>query len=143
MANYDERHDRRLMALRRDSAMARLSRARRWVIALAAGLTAALAGLASALLPGKSLAAKHGASGPAATTASRSTSGTPGLPPAAGASALGLQGPDQSPASSSGSSSSAAPQSSSSPAPAPAPQSSAPAPAPAPAQAPAATSGGS
>ena len=56
-------------------------------------LTAALAALASALLPGKSLGAKtHVPATHAQIASSSSSSSTPQLPPAAGAAALGLQG---------------------------------------------------
>jgi hypothetical protein len=97
--------------LARDAALARISRTRRWVIAAAAALTAALAALASALLPGKSLGAKT--AGHATTT--RSSTGTPALPVPASAAQLGLEGPSSTPQSS------------------PAPQPAAPQPAPAPA----------
>ena len=83
--------ERAAAALQRDATLARIARARRWMLAGAAALTAALAGLASALLPGKSLGAKtHVAAVPAKTASSSSS--TPTLPPPAGAAALGLQG---------------------------------------------------
>jgi hypothetical protein len=46
----------------RDAALRRLSLTRRWIIAGAAALTAGLAALVSAILPGKSLGAKSPAS---------------------------------------------------------------------------------
>src|SRR5437764_5460245 len=85
-------------ALRRDAALNRIGHARRWLIAGPAALTAALAALASALLPGKSLGAKsHPASpAPKASTQASSPSAAPALPPRAGAAALGLGGGDES-----------------------------------------------
>jgi hypothetical protein len=115
----------------RDSALARVSRVKRWTIAAAAALTAGLAYLASALVPGKSLGAKARMPARTQTTAPKSASSTvtPPLPAAAGPSQLGLQGPSQPPESV--------------PAPSDPSQSAAP-PAPAPAAAPpAAVSGGS
>jgi hypothetical protein len=97
------------------------------MIAAAAGLTAGLAVLASALLPGKSLGAKTRSPAVARTTAPRPDA-TPALPSPAGASQLGVGSGDESPASVSP--------------PASAPQPAAPQPAPAQA-APAPVSGGS
>src|SRR5436305_11852930 len=89
-------------ALQRDAALARIVRTRRCVLAGAAALTAALAGLSSALIPGKSLGAK---SRPVPvtpkTSASRTTSAAAlRLPPPAGAAALGLRGQESHPPSS-------------------------------------------
>jgi len=113
----------------RDAALTRISRTRRWMIAGAVALTAALAALASTLLPGKSFGAKgtatRSSSGPVATTAG---TGTPQLPAPADAAQLGLQGPSGAPQ----------PSAPEQPAPQPAPQAN-----PQPAPAPAVVSGGS
>lgn len=97
----------------RDAALVRISRTRRWTLAGAAALTAGLAVLASALLPGKSFGAK---SHRAVQTATRSIAGnaplTPPLPAPATAAQLGVSTSNQS--------SQAPPV----PAPAPAPQAS-------------------
>src|SRR5213082_3524814 len=82
----------------RDLAFGRIQRTRRWLVVGAAGLTAGLAALASALLPGKSLGAKT-RSESSTTTPSRSStakpsSATPQLPAPADGAQLGLQGPD-------------------------------------------------
>jgi hypothetical protein len=131
-------------ALQRDAALARISRTRRWMLAGAAALTAALAGLASALVPGKSLGAKTRSASvaPRTTTKSSSSSVAPSLPPPAGASALGLQGSEQSSGSSGDSSSASSGSQAAAPQPAPQPAP-APAPVPAPSGGGAATSGGS
>jgi hypothetical protein len=104
-------------ALVRDAALLRISRTRRWMLAGAAVLTAGLAALASALLPGKSFGAgsKGNARNVPATAANPTV--TPALPAPANADQLGLQPPGQ------------APQSVPAPQPAPAPQPSQPAPA--------------
>ncbi|MDQ6842484.1 MAG: hypothetical protein M3025_08700 [Actinomycetota bacterium] len=104
------RSDRRLAALQRDAALARVTRARRWVITATAALTAGIAALVSAVAPGRSQGATHLRS--SVVAASSSAPALP-LPLAAGPGALGLQGPAQAPG-------------------APAPQMAAPAPAPAP-----------
>src|SRR5438270_9412843 len=90
--------DRAAAALQRDAALARIVRARRWLLAGAAALTAALAGLASALLPGKSLGAKPRAAAvtPTASAKPGSSRAAPSLPPPAGAAALGPGGGDES-----------------------------------------------
>ncbi len=78
-------------SVERDAALGRIARTRRWLIAGAAGLTAAFAALVSAVAPGHSLAARH-----ASGTESGSTS--PGqLPPLANPSSLGLRGPSSPP----------------------------------------------
>ncbi|MBV9002738.1 MAG: hypothetical protein JO304_27025 [Solirubrobacterales bacterium] len=80
----------------RDAALARVGRTRRWVIAGAAALTAGIAGLVSAVAPGRSLASKSHV--PAATARSSPSGSTiPPLPPVASAGDLGLQGPGQAP----------------------------------------------
>jgi cell division septation protein DedD len=77
----------------RDAALLRISRTRRWLLAGAALLTAALAALASALLPGKSLGAKsHTVAKSPITTSATSSSVTPPLPAPANAAQLGIQG---------------------------------------------------
>jgi hypothetical protein len=98
-------------ALVRDAALARISRTRRWMLAGAAALTAGLAALASALLPGKSFGA--GSRSTAQSTRAIAANSPPPLPAPANAAQLGI--------SSAGSE----------PAPVPQPQPSAPAPAPA------------
>jgi len=127
-------------ALARDAAIARVGRTRRWVIAGAAALTAGVAGLVSAVAPGRSLASKSGVkteastgAGRAATGASASSSAVPQLPPVANPSSLGLQGPSQPPQSVPN-----PPQTQSQPS---APQSSSPAPTPTPTPSPAPSSG--
>ena len=83
--------------LARDAALARVSRTRRWIIAGAAALTAGIAGLVSAVAPGRTLASKSAVRTGASTGASASSSAIPQLPPAAGAGSLGLEGSAQSP----------------------------------------------
>jgi hypothetical protein len=117
------RNDRARAVMARDAALERIVRARRWIIVGSLALTGALAGLASALLPGKSFAASKASAANAksgSTTAptarvSRAASGAPALPAAAGPSQLGLNGPVQAPAPSQSS-----PPPASTPAPAPA-----------------------
>jgi hypothetical protein len=88
----NNRPERAAAALQRDAALGRVSRTRRWLLAGAAALTAALAALASALLPGKSLGAKvHATHASSKPVVRRSSSSVPGLPPPAGAAALGLR----------------------------------------------------
>jgi hypothetical protein len=95
---------RALAALARDAALARIGRARAAMLIGAVVLTALLAALASALLPGKSLGASHKAA-TTETTPARSAgpgsrphaSATPGMPAPAGPAALGLEGPSQAP----------------------------------------------
>lgn len=98
----------------RDAALRRISFTRRWMIAGAAALTAGLAALVSALLPGKSLGAKA----TPATVSAAPPRLTPPLPAPATADQLGVGTAGQS--------------SSQSIPPPPAPPQPAPAPAPAP-----------
>jgi hypothetical protein len=89
-------------ALMRDAALARVGRTRRWVIAGTAALTAGFAALVSAVAPGRSLASKSGAGTGSVATPAASTLGPgslPSMPPPANSSELGLQGPNQPPAS--------------------------------------------
>jgi hypothetical protein len=82
----------------RDAALVRVSRTRRWLLAGAAGLTAGLAALASALVPGRSLASKNHAAATGQTTSKTPDRATePPLPPPAGGTQLGLRAPDQAP----------------------------------------------
>jgi len=74
----------------RDAALRRISRTRRGMIVAAAGLTAGLAALVSALLPGKSLGAKSAALVPATHAAAAPITVTPALPAPASASQLGV-----------------------------------------------------
>jgi F0F1-type ATP synthase membrane subunit c/vacuolar-type H+-ATPase subunit K len=101
----------------RDAALARISRTRRWVIAGAAALTATLAALASALIPGKSLGAKTPGATRTPTAATNASTRTPALPAPADAAQLGLEGPGSAPQAPPSSPQPAAPQ----PAPAQAP----------------------
>jgi hypothetical protein len=115
------RRDPALAALARDAALTRVSRTRRWMIVAAAALTAGLAALASALLPGKSLGAKAHSSAVVSTRpAAGPATGTPQLPSPAGAAQLGLGGDGQA-AQAPTPSEQAAPQPAPAPAPAPAP----------------------
>jgi hypothetical protein len=108
----------------RDAALERIGRTRRWIMVASLALTGAFAGLASALLPGKSFGAtKAGATGAksGSTTVpsprvTRTASGAPTLPAPAGPSQLGLAGPSQAP--SAPAQSSAPPASTPAPAPA-------------------------
>jgi F0F1-type ATP synthase membrane subunit c/vacuolar-type H+-ATPase subunit K len=81
--------------LQRDAALARLSRVRRGVIVAAAGLTAGIAALVSALAPGRSLGAPLSSS----TTVSGAGAQTAGraMPPLATPSEPGLQSPGERP----------------------------------------------
>jgi hypothetical protein len=98
------RDQRTRAVLARDAALTRISRARVLMLVAAVALTALLAAVASALLPGKSLASSKtagaGAKPPSPVTSraarhSRTTSGR--MPAPAGPAALGLQGPSQAP----------------------------------------------
>ncbi len=88
------RGEQRLAALERDAALARVGRARRWLIAATAALIAGVAALVYAVTPGRSAAATHVYS--SATAAASRSSGLQ-MPPPAGAGQLGLQGPAQVP----------------------------------------------
>jgi hypothetical protein len=81
-------------ALARDAALFRITRARRWMLAGAAALTAGLAALASALLPGKSLGAGSHSS---VKTAAATSAVAPPMPAAANAAQLGISAPGQAP----------------------------------------------
>lgn len=84
-----------LAQLERDAALGRVGRARRWVFAGVAALTAAFAALVSAVAPGRTLSTRtHGVG---ATTTRPLVVGSTQMPPLASPSALGLQGPGQAP----------------------------------------------
>ncbi len=86
------RFDRASAALERDAALGRIGRARGWLIAGVAALTAALAALASALLPGKSLGAKPHSTVIASRPAARGAHApAPPLPAPDGPAALGIR----------------------------------------------------
>jgi hypothetical protein len=91
-------HDRSSARAQRDAAISRVGSTRRWLIVAAAGLSAALAALASVLTPGRSLAAKAPVRTVAAASpaASGSAADKP-LPPEASPSSLGLQAPGEAP----------------------------------------------
>jgi hypothetical protein len=114
-------------ALQRDAALARIGRARRWLIAGAVGLTGGVAAFVSATAHGHTL--HKGAVVPAPARSTGSSSSSVQMPPLANPSSLGLQGPvnDPQPPSSGGGQS----QSNSSSSQSPAAQAPAPAPAPA------------
>jgi len=111
--------------LARDAALRRVGRTRRFMIAGAAVLSAAVAAFVSAIAPGKTLGAGAKAqSAPSSGTAPRA-SGSTQMPPLASPAALGLQGPSQAPAPApSQSQAPVAPADPSQGAPAPAPQAS-------------------
>jgi hypothetical protein len=128
--------------LRRDAALARIGRARRWLIVGAAGLSGGLAAFVSATAHGHTL--RKGAAAPAPARSADTSSASAQMPPLASPHSLGLQGPVQAPQSSSDGSSQSQ-QGSSQPQSSPPSQSSA-APTPAPSPAPsggAVVSGGS
>lgn len=100
----------------RDAALRRISHTRRWTFAGAAALSAGLAALASALLPGKSFGARS-VSTVARAPASSATI-TPPLPAPANAAQLGIS----SAAEQSQQGGAPAPQPAAAPAPQPAPQ---------------------
>src|SRR5437660_9209862 len=89
----------------RDAALGRILRARRWIIAAAAAATAAVAGLISAVAPGRTLGASGQSTGSSTSGAGTSAGGgsaassSAQLPAPAGAGQLGLQGPAQPPSS--------------------------------------------
>jgi hypothetical protein len=97
--------DRARAVMARDAALARIGRARVLMLVVAVALTALLAAMASALLPGKSLGAtsKRAAGGahPATTTrrvrSHRTAAVAPKMPAPAGPAELGLQAPGQAP----------------------------------------------
>lgn len=127
-----------LAALTRDAALARIGRVRVMMLVGTICLTAVLAMVASALLPGKSFGSsgKKTAAGAAPvhrapSTPTQTSSAAPQMPAPAGPAALGLQGPDNAPG----------PAAPAAPSPQPAPPPAQPA-QPAPAPAPVAPSGG-
>jgi hypothetical protein len=81
--------------LRRDAALARIGRARRWLIVGAAGVTGGLAAFVSASAHGHTLRKGAVMRAPAPTTSSASRAAQ--MPPLASPSSLGLQGPTQDP----------------------------------------------
>ena len=91
-----------LAALERDAALLRVSRARRWMIAGAAALSAGFAALVSSIAPGHTLKSKSSSGGTlraAATSAPATTYNR--MPPVASPGDLGLQGPSSNPQASS------------------------------------------
>jgi hypothetical protein len=137
---------RALAAMARDAALARIGRFRVMMLIAAAGLTALLAVVASALLPGKSLGASRKTAARAVTAARRAPSTprrhasavAPRMPAPAGPAALGLQAPDQAPGAVAPAPTAPSPQPTAPPAPPVQP-----APAPAPSSGGAVVSGGS
>jgi hypothetical protein len=106
----------------RDAALRRVARVRGMTIAGAGALTAALAGVVSAVAPGRTLGAKPTAPASIATVKRRQTSSTARMPPLASAGQLGLQAPGSAPQSAPGPQTTPAPQAQPTvPAPAPAP----------------------
>ncbi len=96
------RRDPSLAQLQRDAALTRIGRTRRGLIVGAAALTAGFAGLVSAVVPGRSFGARARVS--TESTAAGTVRAAPSthtsadrMPPAASASELGLQSPDQAP----------------------------------------------
>ena len=129
--------------LERDAALDRVGRMRRWLIAGAAGLTAAFAALVSVVAPGRTLAARTQGGGATEARTSTPPASSSQMPSVASPSQLGLQGPDQPPQAASAPSQAPSDPSQAAPAPAQAPSDPAQAtPAPAPVPAPA-VSGGS
>jgi hypothetical protein len=129
--------DRSALQRQRDAALRRVSRARRATILGAGALTAALAGLVSAVAPGRTLA-KPTLTTRATATPGRAASVVARLPPLATPRQLGLQAPDSTPQSSPPAASQAPPAAAQpppaaaqAPAPSPAPQEAAPTPSPA------------
>jgi hypothetical protein len=91
-------------ALERDAALLRVSRARRWMIAGAAALSAGFAALVSSIAPGHTLKSKASSGG--TLSASRTASTAPAktsnrMPRLASPGDLGLQGPSSAPQSAS------------------------------------------
>ncbi len=90
----------RLTQLDRDAALQRVARVRGLTILGAGALTAALAGVVSAVAPGHTLRGRTVVAAGPRTPAARSprrASSTPRLPPLASASQLGLQAPGSTP----------------------------------------------
>jgi|GEM_PF-4693063 len=86
---------RALAQLQRDGALARLSVARKWMLAAAAAIAAGLSALVSAVAPGHTLSSKTRPR--ALTVTPRHKTVSPQMPPLASAAELGLQGPAQAP----------------------------------------------
>jgi hypothetical protein len=89
-----------LAQLQRDAVLKRLRWARAWMIAGAAALTAGFAALVSAILPGKTLAARAEPKSAVGALAAARGGAVQRMPPLASPSTLGLQGPAQPPQSS-------------------------------------------
>src|SRR5947199_920578 len=94
--------------LRRDAALARGRRTRRWVIGASAALTAGFAALGSSVAPGRTLRSR-GESATRSAAARRPVARTAQMPRLARPSDLGLQAPDQVPQAGGASQSAAAP----------------------------------
>jgi len=128
----------------RDAAFARVARVRRAAIFGAAALTAGLAGLVSALAPGRTLGAKVKVRAQTASvTPRRAGAASAQMPPLAKPSQLGLRPPASAPQSGQTSSTQSTPAQPPPAPPAPPAQQTVPAPAPAPSGGGAVVSGGS
>lgn len=92
-----KRRNQSLAQLERDAALERVSRARRWVIAAAAALTAAFAALVSTVAPGRTLGARAQARTLGSTRTLAQVVTSTRMPPLASPGDLGLQGPSQAP----------------------------------------------
>ena len=121
--------------LERDAALGRVGRTRRWLIAGAAGLTAAFAALVSAVAPGRTVAARSQPGGVTEARTSSPSASSTAMPPPASPSRLGLRSPEQPPQAASlpPPAASVPPQAPSDPSQAAPPPTPAPAPVPAPA----------
>jgi hypothetical protein len=86
-----------LAQLERDAALTRIVRARRWVIAGAAALTAGFAALVSAIAPGRTVGSRGQAQVLGSTRASVHRATATQMPALASAGDLGLQGASQAP----------------------------------------------
>ncbi|HEY1508407.1 MAG TPA: hypothetical protein VGF93_05360 [Solirubrobacteraceae bacterium] len=81
--------------LKRDAALRRVGRTRRWVIGSSAALTAGFAVLVAEVAPGHSAAASNAKSGSAAKSSSAASQ--PAMPAVASPGELGLSAPSQAP----------------------------------------------